>query len=349
MPSVELGFLEECESWKLESRMFPSKVGGKPAWLSLKTLPSAEQLKCNKCNCTMVFLCQIYAPYEDCDENTDIWINNFHRTVYVFICRNSNCNDRNTTENIAVFRNNIPRMNDFYSYDPPEEKPDTTFDVRKFTSLCNACGISAEKRCSKCKIVFYCTREHQVIDWKNGHKEICLNQSELNNAETLSQILFSEWELITETERIENEEFDEAKELQKFEELKIQGKTGTLENISEYELNNHASSEKDKVFLKFKKQISYYPEQVVRYSRGGNPLLIAKEPLPTSIPDCELCGGHRQFEFQIMPQMLSELKEQNLDFGVILIYTCTSSCVGNSVNSYKKEFAFRQDVSLSDN
>lgn len=220
MPSVELGFLEECESWKLESRLFPSKVGGKPAWLSLKMLPSAEQLKCNKCKYTMIFLCQIYAPYEDCDENSDIWINNFHRTVYVFICRNSKCNDRNTTENIAVFRNNIPRMNDFYPYDPPEEKPDSTFDVRKFTSLCNTCGVFAEKRCSKCKMIFYCTREHQVIDWKNGHKEICLNQSLLNDT-SLSHILFSEWELITETEQIESkEEFDEVKELEKFEELK---------------------------------------------------------------------------------------------------------------------------------
>ncbi|XP_021926368.1 programmed cell death protein 2 [Zootermopsis nevadensis] len=39
--SIELGYLEECAAWKLESRFFPSKVGGKPAWLDLCHLPNS--------------------------------------------------------------------------------------------------------------------------------------------------------------------------------------------------------------------------------------------------------------------------------------------------------------------
>ena len=34
--TVDLGFLEtEFESWEVESRHFPSKVGGRPAWLDM--------------------------------------------------------------------------------------------------------------------------------------------------------------------------------------------------------------------------------------------------------------------------------------------------------------------------
>jgi pre-rRNA-processing protein TSR4 len=40
------GFLDKTDKWRLESRFFPSKVGGKPAWLDLLNLPPTEQLLC---------------------------------------------------------------------------------------------------------------------------------------------------------------------------------------------------------------------------------------------------------------------------------------------------------------
>ena len=42
---VDLGFIGDFQSWELTSRQFPSKVGGKPAWLELKNLPSSESMK----------------------------------------------------------------------------------------------------------------------------------------------------------------------------------------------------------------------------------------------------------------------------------------------------------------
>ncbi|KAJ8963929.1 hypothetical protein NQ314_005258 [Rhamnusium bicolor] len=74
------------------------------------------------------------------------------------------------------------------------------------------------------------------------------------------------------------------------------------------------------------------------------PLWIAREPVPDNIPNCDYCGGPRRFEFQIMPQLLSILKENDLDWGVIAVYTCLDSCVAD--NSYKEEFVFKQDVEL---
>lgn len=59
---VVLGFLEEAERWRLLSPQFPSKVGGKPAWLSLRGLPELAQLECEICRLPLVFLLQVRAP-----------------------------------------------------------------------------------------------------------------------------------------------------------------------------------------------------------------------------------------------------------------------------------------------
>lgn len=37
---------------------------------------------------------------------------------------------------------------------------------------CNKCGKEGNKRCSKCKKVFYCSIKCQKDDWKD-HKVIC--------------------------------------------------------------------------------------------------------------------------------------------------------------------------------
>ena len=68
---AELGFVEkQMEKWRLESRHFPSKVGGKPAWLELKNLPPTEDLLCKNCIKPMIFLAQVYAPDDDDEGGT---------------------------------------------------------------------------------------------------------------------------------------------------------------------------------------------------------------------------------------------------------------------------------------
>ena len=71
--SVDLGFIENPEhSWILHRCYFPSKVGGKPAWLNPEELPSQESLQCPYCQNSMVFLLQLYAPIEEV-------LHSFHR------------------------------------------------------------------------------------------------------------------------------------------------------------------------------------------------------------------------------------------------------------------------------
>lgn len=57
--SVDLGFIEKAESYLLTNRYFPSKVGGRPAWLDLEKIPESVRLKCNDCASELVFLCQV--------------------------------------------------------------------------------------------------------------------------------------------------------------------------------------------------------------------------------------------------------------------------------------------------
>lgn len=112
---IDLGFVQTCESWRLTSRFFPSKVGGKPAWLDLKNIPGKSDLECEYCNDVCIFLCQIYAPYE---ENDDA----FHRTIYIFICKNIDCCRPNQNGNLKVFRSQLSRVNTFIRLNRPSNR-----------------------------------------------------------------------------------------------------------------------------------------------------------------------------------------------------------------------------------
>ena len=330
--NVDIGFAEVCEHWKVESRIFPSKIGGKPAWLDLDNVPNAEDLRCNICKRVLIFLCQIYAPYEEDGDN-------FHRTIYIFVCKNETCCIPNQGDNFKVFRSSLKRVNKFYSSDPPDEVEDANFTLTAWVGLCNLCGCSASKHCGKCKKVLYCCPEHQITDWKERHKYECEKKDGSNN---VTRILFPEYQLVTESEELCESQVDEKAEMEKFNEMAMEGKTGVLSDVPTPDLESHVLGSEDKVFRDFRKRVSHNKDQVLRYERGGKPLWMAETPLPSLISNCEYCGGERQFEFQIMPQMLAVIKELTLDWGVLCVYTCKKSC--NVGPNYKCEYVFKQDV-----
>ncbi|XP_028405907.1 programmed cell death protein 2-like [Dendronephthya gigantea] len=104
----------------------------------------------------------------------------------------------------------------------------------------------------------------------------------------------------------------------------------------------------DRIFQKFRKQISLCPEQCLRYSWDGEPLLMTSQG-PGSIPSCNACGGKRVFELQLMPALVSLLRVETQDqgtntrdnqdtdlyrnwssecieFGTVFVYTCSQGC-----------------------
>ena len=55
-------------------------------------------------------------------------------------------------------------------------------DLIFITAVCSwaGCGVAETKqrqlkRCSRCKLVSYCSKDHQLMDWRAGHKEQCID------------------------------------------------------------------------------------------------------------------------------------------------------------------------------
>lgn len=348
---IDIGFLEEKSNWLLHPRFFPSKVGGKPAWLDLKKNPNPSQLTCKKCSDPLIFLCQVYAPFEESDSC-------FHRTIFIFICRNGSCCQLNSSDNFLILRCQLPRKNDYYSYEPYEENEQENFPMDKWPKLCSLCGLKGPSHCSKCKKVFYCSRKHQIIDWQKGHKEACSDLQKTNEfcsdhftvTEAGKSILFKEWELIVDEEDEEEaENVDPNKEMEKLKKLIQEKKAGTMSNVSDSELEQYAGTiPEDKVFNKFTKRVARHPDQVLRYDRGGMPLWITgnTENNISYVPNCQYCDGERQFEFQVMPQLLNYLnvgiEVNSIDWGVLAVYTCKASC--DTGPAYKEEYLIKQDL-----
>lgn len=348
---VDIGFLEAKESWLLHPKFFPSKVGGKPAWLDLKNLPTPDELTCQKCKDPMIFLCQVYAPYEEMPEG-------FHRTLFIFICRNGSCCKVNSSENILVLRCQLPRDNEFYAYEPSPEV-ESEFPMDKWPKLCGVCGSKAPSHCSKCKKTYYCSRKHQILDWQKGHKEACkelqMSDTYKDNNYIVTQagksILFKEWEVIVDEEDEEDaKNVDENEEMKKLQKLMQEKRAGTLSNVSESELEQYTKTMPvDNVFNKFSKRVARHPDQILRYDRGGHPLWITgnNDNSVLDISNCQYCNGERQFEFQIMPQLLNFIEVgielNSIDWGVLAVYTCKASCNGGP--AYKEEVIIKQDLS----
>jgi len=169
---VDLGYVEEAiPKWKLTSPFFPSKVGGLPAWLDLRCVPSL--LNCSSCSQPLHFLLQLYAPLDFPEA--------FHRTIYVFLCTSKQCCSSAAAMNktIKILRSQLPLENPVYPSSPPDTADQTLpdqFNPGMFgVNLCHVCGVNAgTSRCAQCKKVSYCGKGHQTLDWKSGgHKDIC--------------------------------------------------------------------------------------------------------------------------------------------------------------------------------
>ncbi|XP_010377000.1 programmed cell death protein 2 isoform X2 [Rhinopithecus roxellana] len=206
---VELGFAESAPAWRLRSEQFPSKVGGRPAWLGAAGLPGPPALACTLCRRPLSFLLQVYAPLPG---RADA----FHRGIFLFCCREPPC-----CAGLRVFRNQLPRKNDFYSYEPPSESPppetgeSVCLQLKSGAHLCRVCGCLGPKTCSRCHKAYYCSKEHQTLDWRLGHKQTCAQPDHFDHIIPDHNFLFPEFEIVIETEEeimpevVEKEDYSE--------------------------------------------------------------------------------------------------------------------------------------------
>ncbi|KDD72138.1 hypothetical protein H632_c3806p0, partial [Helicosporidium sp. ATCC 50920] len=74
-----LGFVEQpLKRQSLLRHRFPSKVGGRPAWLDPMQLPSPDQVVSVPDGRPLSFLLQVYAPVSEVESA-------FHRSIFLFI------------------------------------------------------------------------------------------------------------------------------------------------------------------------------------------------------------------------------------------------------------------------
>jgi len=171
--------------------------------------------------------------------------------------------------------------------------------------------------------------------------------------------LFPEQQIETEADPDDDEEgeeegsqeVNEAKEMERVKEYQSDLLDPELEAMASPETSGY------KAFSAFKKKVAAAPEQILRYSRGGEPVWISEAAVPM-IPPCESCLSPRKFEFQIMPQLLTHLNVddvgKSIDWGVVCVFTCSESCdipltqnVDLSNSAYRPEFVVKQDVGTS--
>ncbi|XP_013109400.2 programmed cell death protein 2 [Stomoxys calcitrans] len=357
MSNIDLGFAEECETKWLTNANFPSKIGGKPAWLHLGELPSSETLRCKKCGNLKSFLCQIYAPFDD-----DF---NFHRTIFVFVCRTSSCYElANDNHCITVLRSQLAMRNSFYSEVPPDDEVALPAVDPPKAKLCAACGCLGPLQCGRCRKINYCGSAHQRLHWK-FHKLRCSVETPsdrpMESDQYIKEVVFPEWEIcMNPDDESDNEaegnsekaDVDEQEQLQELDKLINSGKAGQFHNLPEAELEKYTGGCEnidDKYFRKFRKECAKAPKQVIRYMRDGDPIWIADaektiKGIAANVPSCSICSTQRKFEFQIMPQMLNYLQDSALDWGVLAIYTCPKSCPLPEGKGYTEEFVIKQDV-----
>lgn len=295
---MELGFVEEVEDpEELTSPFFPSKVGGKPAWLDLMRVPSVDTLSCSKCGKPLISLLQIQSsPSSSCDDD-------HHRTLFLFLCTDSKCHSSGDTScSIVALRcetkrclydNHNAGSLDTFSSEGGVVSTDTralsSFSVPKSsnddasslelglttTSLCVVCGGRGPKHCGSCKCAHYCSRTHQLHDWKAGHKRACpeLAQGQCF-LETLDYnpslgVVLPELAIVTELEPIscrqegkDRSDEERMRDYWKYMETEMRGKLEEDGGVEQLEKAATASEKKEKLFRAFKKRISVEPTQV---------------------------------------------------------------------------------------
>lgn len=363
--SVVLGFAEDPTAGTTQPANFASKAGGLPVWLYRSHDGAAQVPKCGICNQRQRFLAQIYAPVDVEEVGHE---EGFHRVLYVCLCENVGCQRSGRRGAVSVLRAQLRRRNEFYGYEGGGVVEKGGVEV------CELCGFKAEKMCGGCRRVSYCSRACQVADWKCGHKESC---AEKEDGKEREKWRFREIEIVTEAHPTpsasDEEESDTDDEITDSGELTNRKEevtklieepeiAATFQDADEDELPEdlfRGHRTKDAVFERFQKVVAMAKAQVIRYERGGRPLLVRSDESGTQVEACEVCGADRAFELQIMPQLAWYLKDNDkrqvlsigevagrlrddMDWGTILVFCCGASCEIDG--RYSREVAIMQQM-----
>jgi pre-rRNA-processing protein TSR4 len=244
----------------------------------------------------------------------------------------------------------------FFTCDESEETQEKENIDQLRANTCFVCGMGATKKCGDCSHAWYCSREHQILHWCHGHKEICSHEKSDNFEElkvsSLKKLekygsLFPEMEIISEPEQLEID-------LPKHSSTSLipvpnPSCTDDAEDLEDTETGV------DSAFLTFQQRMELNPGHVLRYLRVDDsvepePLFVSNLAVSNAskVASCELCGSPRTLECQILSTLLNFIpgtmsESDCFDFGTYFVWSCPHNCALNG--SYAEEIILQQSYS----
>eukprot|EP01083_Nonionella_stella_P019511 54191_1 len=292
---VSIAYTQEIEDECYYFRSFlPSKVGGKPAWLNPRNIPTFNDLKCQQCKKPLKFLLQLYAPLYQFERS-------HHRILYIFICRAHECCGkpgtlkalRSQLSSQNIFYENFDSKNDYNEQDIDQKEALLIGKLSKYKHLgiepyanipnCIVCGLHGTFQCGGCKnpLVHYCSKEHQKYHWHKQHRKYCKELKQLETETQLHNCLkdyaFATLEIIPDVEPLpitmdlEKLKIDENKRISTLiKEYKKKGDDSGYDENDLKLLEEQMAKDFDNVYLKFQERIHRAPQQIIRYADGEN-------------------------------------------------------------------------------
>ncbi|KAK2971265.1 hypothetical protein RJ640_013025 [Escallonia rubra] len=313
-----------------KSDHYTSKIGGLPDWPTSNFVVRPKLLECGACGSNLCLVAQIYAPISSKALTIE------ERVIYILGCVKPKCGSspvswralRVQRSTIAkepgnldhevvplatnsVFASKVDSLEDSWSFDCGEEKDDRNGDDLDLEelgrALSEAASLASHSKKQDC-------HEHYQATVKPSH-----NNQTTGVADSTKSVLPCFY-IYTQEDKFSKEV---ASVCLSYTSLSIKACRSDLDDHAPgesweeegYEYDRALSA--DRTYLKFKKRMDANPEQCLsynnlfagslRYSFGGKPLLATRE---TGDPiTCELCGGSRHYEMQLMPPLLYFLQE----------------------------------------
>ncbi|KAK2842831.1 hypothetical protein Q5P01_013031 [Channa striata] len=296
-PTHEFSLIGLCDGHldpgRYQSSYLTNKVGGHPDWLPGISRPSP---RCARCGLPLAHVVQVYCPLQ---------ASPYHRNLHLFACPGAACSGR--PESWKVLRSQCP---------------ETEAPTAGKCAPAQGAPLSATDWCDTADDWGV---EDGDDEWGGGVKQDGRVQEEAEDSPVPDLVG-------------ENDDLEHARELLRAYESRERVVVGQLDGDEggggEEKYEKTKARHGDVIFSKFMKKISLCPQQILRYCRGGTPLFISESPsnMAQVVSACSSCGGSRTFELQLMPALVSLLQrvsgsaEVELEFGTVLVYTCTNSC-----------------------
>uniref|UniRef100_A0A3Q3JQC6 Programmed cell death protein 2 C-terminal domain-containing protein n=1 Tax=Monopterus albus TaxID=43700 RepID=A0A3Q3JQC6_MONAL len=324
---------------RYRSSYLTNKVGGRPDWLPVI---SRQSPRCGHCRAPLAHVVQVYCPLE---------FSPYHRNLHLFACPGADCISR--AESWRVLRSQ------------GLETEAAAALIASWPAPAQESPLSATDWCDTADDW---GTEEEGGDGRRGAREAAAVASEVDVSTRLQDLTLGDSQedvpvfcpffisVADESDLCgEDDELEHAQELLRAYERREGVVVGAMD-VSEGGGSTAEKYEKararhgDAVFSRFMKKISACPQQILRYCHGGNPLFISEPPsnMAEVVSACGSCGGSRTFELQLMPALVSLLQrkdsgaEVELEFGTVLVYTCTNSCWRTGSRSAVEELCFVQ-------